>query len=67
MTRIGSRHTLVTDENGKTRLVSKTGKARWAHLPVNKQKAAAHNEKHKVKPGSRRKADSLPANEKSKS
>ena len=59
MTRIGSNHDVVTDENGKTKLVPKSRKARLAKLPVSARIAAAKNETGKVKPASRRKADSV--------
>lgn len=59
MTRIGSNHDVVTDENGKTKLVPKSRKARLAKLPVSARIAAAKNETGKVKPASRRLADSV--------
>jgi len=59
MTRIGSNHDIVTDENGKTKLVPKSRKARLAKLPVSARIAAAKNETGKVKPASRRLADSV--------
>ena len=65
MTRIGSNHDVVTDENGKTKLVPKSRKARLAKLPVSARIAAAKNETGKVKPASRRLAQSLPELERS--
>lgn len=66
MTRIGSSHIPVTDENGRTRLVPKSRKARLAKLPVSARIAAEHNETNKERYGSRALAQSIPELEKVK-